>query len=84
MIHRHQLHLTSMIFPHPFPHFCLASILPPGCDGPPDSVLACLMVVEAWHREGSGKGFDAVAQFGNASHSLWVLEKEILEVLQLS
>lgn len=42
------------------------------------------MVVEAWHGEGSGKSFNAEAQFGDASHSLWVLKKEVLEVLELS
>lgn len=41
------------------------------------------MVVESWHREWPGKSLNAVAQFGNASHSLWVLNKEVLEVLEL-
>lgn len=42
------------------------------------------MVVETWHGEGPGKSFYAVAQFGDASHCLWVLKKEVLEVLELS
>lgn len=50
---------------------------------PANSMLACLMVMEAWHREGSGKSFNSVTQIGNASHSLWVLKEEVLEVLEL-
>lgn len=42
------------------------------------------MVVEAGHGEGPREGFDAMAQVGNASHGLRVLEKEVLEVLELS
>ena len=51
---------------------------------PPDSIQACLMVVEARHREWPGESFDTVAQIGDASHGLWILEKEVLEVLELS
>lgn len=50
----------------------------------PQTTLTCLMVVEAWHRERSGKSFDAVAQISDASHGLWVLNKEVFKFLELS
>lgn len=42
------------------------------------------MVTEARHGEWPGKSFNSVAQFCNASHCLWVLNQEVLEVLELS
>lgn len=42
------------------------------------------MVVEAWHREWSGESFNPMAQIRDASHSLWVLNKEVFEFLELS
>lgn len=42
------------------------------------------MVMEARHGEWPGKSFNSVAQFGNASHRLRVLNQEVLEVLELS
>lgn len=50
----------------------------------PQTTLTCLMVVEAWHREWSGKSFNAMAQIGDASHGLWVLNKEVFKFLELS
>lgn len=42
------------------------------------------MVTEAWHGKGPSKSFNAVAQVSDASHSFWVLKKEVLEILELS
>lgn len=49
----------------------------------PQTTPTCLMVVEAWHREWSGKSFNAVAQISDASHGLWVLDKEVFKFLEL-
>lgn len=84
LIHRHKPHDTTMTF------FLSPSTLQPSQRSatwllwPPESILACLMVMESWHREWPGKSLNAVAQFGNASHSLRILNKEVLEVLELS
>lgn len=42
------------------------------------------MVVEAWHRERPGESFNPMAQISDASHSLWVLNEEVFEFLELS
>lgn len=42
------------------------------------------MVVEAWHRERPGESLDPMAQISDASHSLWVLNEEAFEFLELS
>lgn len=49
------------------------------------SLQTCsLMVMEPGHGEGPGKNFNTVAQGCDASHRLRVLQKEVLEVLELS
>lgn len=50
----------------------------------PQTTLTCLMVVEAWHREWSGESLNPMAQISDSSHSLWVLNKEVFEFLELS
>lgn len=77
-IYRHQPHGISPLLIY----FFSASFLPPGLR-PLDSISTGLMIMEAWHRKGPGKGLNTVSQFSDASNGLWVLKKEVLEVLKL-
>lgn len=51
----------------------------PGRRGVPPSVVA-----EAGHGEGTSEGLDALAKVAQAPLSLWVLQQESLEVLELA
>lgn len=60
-------------------------LLAPVClSVPAQTTLTCLMIMEAWHRERPGERFNTMAQTSDASHGLWVLNKEVFEFLELS
>lgn len=67
----HSIHTSAL------PALCHLAVIDPW-------VHSGLMVGEPWHGKGPGKSFNTVAQICDASHSFWVLKKEVLEVLELS
>lgn len=60
------------------------SLTPPSDPQPGRRGAHPSVVAEAGHGEGTGEGLDALAKVTQASLSLWVLQQEGLEVLELT